>query len=307
MEIALQGKSTYGLYGLPGWDGLVEVGSLQLYQMKRLTGSRDVPALFRKILKIMKEQRAPVRLPVIPMAAAPAARSPVPTAELAPMLLDPDCLDIGDFMQLVVGMVAASRGRQMQKTYTCPACKKEQPRVLDVLKILIPKKPDLEGGETKVKWKEKDFTCRNVRIRDFLEVHKIADAFLDASRRWVNGRSVLSMDFARKLWGDVASFEDEVDLSDFHTQLVEVGMTAARVECGFDNVVDRIKWMLALRGDAIELFSLLSSAVDSLSASMLNEYETPCTDCGEVIKDELGAEDYFFGSRWTSLTASNSI
>lgn len=308
MEIILQGKSTYGLYGLPDWDGKVEVESLQYYQMKRLTGSRDVPALFRKILKIMREPRSPVRLPELPMAAIPAARAPVPMAEAMPVRLDPDCLDIGDFMQLTIGMVAASRGRQMKKLYVCPVCKKEQPRVIDALSILIPKKPEVEGGLVKVPFGEKrEFLCQNVRIRDFLEVYKIADAFLDASQRWVNGKNVINLEYARNIWGDVASFKDEEDLADFHEQLIEVGMTAVRIECGIDTLVGRIKWLLALRGDDIGLVEKLAGAVESVSAGMDNKYETACTDCGEKITEELGAEDYFFGSRWTSLTASNSI
>ena len=60
MEIKLQGHS---IYGIPDWDGTVEVNSLKLFQAKRLSGSRNLLSLFRKFLKIFKGQHSPLKLP----------------------------------------------------------------------------------------------------------------------------------------------------------------------------------------------------------------------------------------------------
>ncbi|GAG10258.1 unnamed protein product, partial [marine sediment metagenome] len=146
MEIVLQGHSTYQM---PDWKGAVEVNPLKLFQVKRIAGSKNNLSLFRKFLKIFKSPQSPLVLPEDLIA---------------------DDLDVGDFTQILVGISAVSKGRQVRKTYTCPnkKCEAPNPRVLDVIKTFIPIKPELEGGkkELTIKIKDKDIKvdCKNISI-----------------------------------------------------------------------------------------------------------------------------------------------
>lgn len=285
MEIVLQGRSTYG----QEWDGIVEVESLRLFQIKRLVGSRSVVALFRKFLKIMSKEGSPVRLPE---------------------WLSPADLDIGDFMQLVVGVTAMSKGRQVQKTYVCPHCGADQPRVVDIVSVFVPGVPRLPGGSTTVQAGDLKIICRNVRIRDFLEVH--AEAEKVAQESWKegpgpSGKPKLDLAYIRQAYGDAFPFSDEEDVEDFMDQVVEVGMVAARVERLVvdgtpvkDDFRKRLAWLFNLQGDALEAYGRLSGAVADLSATLASDYASVCAECKKDFKASVGVEDYFFDSRWTS-------
>jgi hypothetical protein len=287
MEIILQGKGTYGR----DWDGMVEADSLQLFQIKRLVGSRSVVALFRKIVKIMNGAGSPVRLPE---------------------WLAPADLDIGDFMQVVVAMVAMSKGRQLQRTYACPHCGSNQPRVVDVISVFKPGAPAVPGGSAEVEDGEGGMVrCRNVRIRDFLEVHAASELLMSES--WKpgpgGGKPALDLAYVKRAYGNAFPVLDEEDLDDFSDQLVEVGLVAAAVsragangEEAKDAFPKRLAWLFGLKGEALGLFSRLQDSVAGLSATMDSDYETKCTDCGKGFKGEVGVEDYFFDSRWISST-----
>jgi hypothetical protein len=271
MEIVLQAKSSYGI---PDWDGIVELESLQLFQMKRLTNSRSTTALFRKILKILKGARSPLTLPGG---------------------IVPDDLDVGDFMQIVVGLTAVSKGRQVQRLYTCPHCNKKQPRVIDIIQVFKPEAPATLGGKASVGIGGEDkVLCQNVRIRDFLEVHGLAETL--ATESWKE-KGPADLAYAKKEWGDVFPIEDEEDLEDFIEMLTDVGMVAVRLERGKESLQQRIKWLLGLKGEEIAVYGKLSEAVAGLSATMGNEYSTVCTECKKKFSSTLEVEDYFFGSR----------
>lgn len=315
MEIIIQGKS---IYGISGWDGTVEVGALQLSQIKRVAGSRNVTTVFRKLVKIFKDTHTPVKLP----------------AGLAI-----EDLDLGDFMQVVIGVVAASKGRKLERTYICPHCTKEQPRALDIIKVFKPEPPKKEGGIMEISvGKEPDairVTCQNVRIRDFLEVHAIAEQLIEESFKLKDGKKVLDLAYASKEYGDIMTFEDEEDVEDFYDQLIEVGLAAARaapsvsradpgvqpgVKAGQERVPvgqegaeagqgevseglsfgERLRWLLGLTGEGMAGYAVIVRAVADLSATVKDEYLTKCTNCKKEFKGNVGVEDYFFDLRWSS-------
>lgn len=276
MEITLQGGSTYG----KDWPGVVEVSGFQLFQMRRLVGSRNVVSLFRKILKILKSAGSPV---------------------LLPEWLKPEELDIGDFMQLVVGVTAMSKGRQVKKVFTCPHCESQQPRVIDIVSVFRPGKPEIPGGAHELKLGEEPVVCRNVRVGDFIAVHEAAEKLLNESwRPGVDRKPHLSLDYVRKAY---AAFpvDDEEDLEDLLDQVIEVGMVAVRVEKPGD-LQTKLAWLFSLRGDGLDFYNVLRETVANLSATLVSDYTTTCAECKKEFSEEIGVEDYFFGSRWTSST-----
>ena len=289
MEILLQGYSTYGI---EGWNGTVEVKGLTLVQSKRLAGSANIGSLFRKLNKIITGPLSPVTFPED---------------------FNKNNLDMGDFMQLLVALSAISGGSEFQRTYTCPKedCKSANPRVIQLIKVFNPIKPQITGGtyeleigkngsngsapkngsrSPKTEDVDKDsanpktkIKCRNVTIGHFL--------------RSYNAMEKLTLQNDKVRYGRFSDFEDEEDLEDFKEAILDIGTTALSVSVpNKDTVNDTVDWLLGLQGnDELRTYDDIANTISRLSPEMGSEYKTKCRECGTEIVDKLSPTEYFLG------------
>jgi len=287
MEITLQGKS---IYGITGWDGKVDIEGLKFFQTKRLAGSRNNASLFRKLVKIFKSDYTPIKLP---------------------KELSPEDLDMGDFTQLMIGIAAMSKGRSVRKIYECPHCKKEQPRVIDILKVFIPKKPEIEGGmadveiEAAAASKQAEIvTCKYLRVKDYIKINDMVDSIKDSLYKTINNKQVLDLTTVKETYGMLCDFSDLEDVQDFCEQLTDVGLVAMRVNnpkiADENRFMATVKWLFHLQGEQVEIYSKISSTIMKLSADISNTYESVCNDCKKKFTADLEPTEYFFGLQFPS-------
>lgn len=275
MEITLQCRDAYGI---PGWDGAVEIEPFRLDQIKRIAGARSTASLFRKLIKVLSGANSPVSLP----------------AGLA--VAD---LDLGDFMQILVALSAASRARQVKKVYECPHCKKDQPRVIDILSVFIPVAPEIIGGQKVIDFGNgTQAVCRYTRVRDYLDVK---DAVESIKAKSIGDSGQLDLSKVRERYGKIFSFEDEDDLTDFCALLDDVGALALRTEIGDMSFDDKLGWIFSVQDDADrDAYKELVRTMHGLSATMQNDYVSTCTNCKQEFSAKFEATDYFFDFQWVS-------
>jgi hypothetical protein len=287
MEITLQGKS---IYGIAGWDGKIDIEGLKFFQTKRLAGSRNNASLFRKLVKIFKGEHSPLKLP---------------------KELSPEDLDMGDFTQIMIGIAAMSKGRSVRKIYECPHCKKEQPRVLDILKIFIPSKPEIEGGmaDVEIAAAAKDkpaeiVICKYLRVKDYIKINDMVDSIKDSLYKTINNKPILDLTTVKETYGKLCDFSDLEDVQDFCELMTDVGLVAMRVNnpkiADENRFMDTMKWLLHLQGEQLEIYSKISSTIMKLSADISNTYESVCNDCKKKFTAELEPTDYFFDLQFPS-------
>jgi len=290
MEITLQGKS---IYGIPGWDGRVDIEGLKLFQIKRLAGSRNTATLFRKLVKVLKGEHSPVKFPKD---------------------LDPENLDMGDFTQILIGITAMSKGRSVKKVYECPHCKKEQPRVIDILKVFVPKKPEIEGGMADVTIDKTDkegkvtasiVTCKYLRVKDYIKVNDLVAEIKNSLYKTVNGKQVIDLTTVRATYGDICDFSDTDDVEDFCEGLTDIGLVSLRIDnptiTDDNRFLNTLKWLTNLQGEQTGIYAKVSDVIMKLSANMDNIYESVCTECKKSFTAELEPTDFFFDLQFPSL------
>jgi len=272
MEIVLQG---YGIYNIPNWKGQVEVGELNFFQAKRIADSKDQLSLFRKFIKIMKSQDSPVKLPEG---------------------LAPEDLDLWDFTQLLLGITFTSKGKSQQRTLTCPKCKKPQPRVIDLLKVFVPRAPKKAGGIDSVKVlvgkKEIQVACRNIRVKDFIEVKQKAEELSILIDKGPAG--ILNFERVQEVY-PFYKFNDIEDLDDFYEILEDFGLVIQCIDLADMDFNKRLEWAGALKGTQSGIYAKIANAVYALSPGLDVDYKTTCTICKHEIQAELSPLDFFFG------------
>jgi hypothetical protein len=278
MEIKLQ---AYKNYGIADWDGTVEIFGLHLYQSKRVANSRNLGSLFRKLLKVYKSgDRSPVKLP----------------AEF-----DAENLDLGDFMQIAIGISVLSGGKEFQQNITCGYCKALNPRVINRLDVFVPEKPKVEGGKQeisiiastngkreakneKMDKKQLKVLCNYTSVRRYLNVYERTEN--------------LSFDEARKseFYSSIIPVEDADDFDDLKKIIMDVGIVAEVAEIeGLETFEERLKWLCYLQGEQqTKDFGKISEVISDLGTDIKREYKTQCIKCGKELVRDLSPTEYFF-------------
>jgi len=258
MDIVLQGAALYP--HIKDWNGTVDVHKLNLFQMKRLVGLRSRASLFKKLIKIMKREDPPVDLPAG---------------------LDPEQLDLIDFIHILVGIVAMSKGRQYQRTFTCPHCKKLNPRVLDLVKIFKFRKPKLVQPEVvneKIDGQVIEVLPRNITVKDYITIQDKASA--------------LTVD---SLKDDYNLDGDEEDVEDFAESLVDIGLVSLISDIKpAKTFEEKVLFFGSGRDEPVALYKKINAQVIQLSPDSDSDYTTSCSNCKKDIKVSIEASDYFF-------------
>lgn len=289
MEIFLQGKDSYGL---KEWNGNVEVQGIKLFQIKRLTGSRNVIAIFRKFYKILQGEYSPITIPK--------------GLELAK-------LDIQDFTQILVASIAQSGGRSFQKTYKCPnkKCKCLNPRVVDVIKAVQFSAPKIVGGIGKVSLvtdevvreakvanvtaatiapgapkvappTANEATVHNTTIENYLKAYEVSEIITPKEAK-------------EKFAAIPVDFSDDEEFQEFKDLITDIYLLALHIDVQNKTLDEKVAWLSNLQGDEVALYTKLATMLLELSPTMKSEYVTKCIKCETEIKEIIEVTDYFFG------------
>lgn len=259
MEIRLLAADRYGI---KDWDGTVELQGLKSFQMKRLSNSRSVLTVLRKTLRVCNGEMSPIQLPEE---------------------IKPENLELAHFMQILVGLVALSGGRQTQKTYTCENCNALNPRVIDTIKVFSVKEPKnsavrVETGSEEIP--EVTF----ITIGQFLNAHKALDT--------------ISEEELHATFGELYDLSNEDDVEDMKEMIFDFAGLAAAVPQKADTVSEHVlettkKFALL----PIETLQRIRETIEDLSGQMNKTYRTKCSNCRKIIKEDLEETEYFFGGR----------
>jgi hypothetical protein len=279
MEIKLQ---AYKNYGIADWDGTVEIFGLHILHSKRLANSRNLGALFRKLLKVCTDKlHCPIQLPEG---------------------LQPEDLDLGDFMQIAIGLAVLSGGRDFQQNIICdnPECKAMNPRVINRLEVFTPQKPAIEGGKSEIfllkngKREAKAEKGKEAPKRKVVCNYTSVKRYLSVYRRMENIKLKEAKD--DPLYSKLILVEDTDDLQDLKRVVLDVGIVAETIDVeGMQSFEEKIQWLSWLSGEkGTKDFNKINESVSNLSTVIDSIYKTKCTKCGKELERDISPTDYFF-------------
>jgi hypothetical protein len=282
MEIKLQ---AYKNYGIADWDGTVEIFGLHILHSKRLANSRNLGALFRKMLKVYKDKlHSPLKLPDG---------------------LEPEDLDLGDFMQIAIGLAVLSGGKEFQQDITCsnPQCKTLNPRVISRLDVFTPIKPEIEGGKSEVVLLKSDNgrepKTEKAPVKEPAKMRVVCNytsikKYLDVYKRQEN----LGFDEAKthEFYSKLLAVEDAEDHRDLKKIILDIGIVAEAIDIEeMQTFEEKLLWLAELQGEkSTKDYNKINETIAKLSTVINSDYKTECRGCGKELEREFQPTDYFF-------------